>query len=90
MLAITLFLPLAQVAMVMAAPASNANTNVARGDSGCYAYANPDCGINGTFCQCANGNFYFLTRTPATATPMGLRDQLCVCASWIPLLDAES
>ncbi|KAJ5201488.1 uncharacterized protein N7498_006151 [Penicillium cinerascens] len=69
MLAITLLLPLAQVAMVMAAPASDANTNVARGDSGCYSYANPDCGIDGTYCLCANGNFYLFNHATESCNP---------------------
>ncbi|KAJ5778793.1 hypothetical protein N7520_002039 [Penicillium odoratum] len=69
MQAITLFFAVAQAAMIMAAPASDANTNVARGDSGCYPYSNPDCGVSGTFCQCANGDFYLFNESTNDCQP---------------------
>ncbi|PWY72974.1 hypothetical protein BO70DRAFT_399047 [Aspergillus heteromorphus CBS 117.55] len=42
---------------VLAAPSVDAGLE-ARGDSGCTAFSDPDCGVSGTFCECANGWFY--------------------------------
>ncbi|EAW19290.1 uncharacterized protein NFIA_092510 [Aspergillus fischeri NRRL 181] len=63
MKATTVMLALVNTALVLAAPASELSSTVARGDSGCYAFSDPDCGVSGTFCQCANG------RTPGDQTP---------------------
>ncbi|KAL6904063.1 hypothetical protein GGI43DRAFT_399550 [Trichoderma evansii] len=42
--------------LVAAAPATdNMSRQVA---SGCYAFEDPDCGIDYAVCQCANGWFY--------------------------------
>ncbi|GIJ89414.1 hypothetical protein Asppvi_008354 [Aspergillus pseudoviridinutans] len=63
MKASTVILALVNTALVLAAPASEMSSNVARGDSGCYAYSNPNCGVTGTFCQCRDGG------TPGDQTP---------------------
>ncbi|PWY77278.1 hypothetical protein BO94DRAFT_538145 [Aspergillus sclerotioniger CBS 115572] len=56
---------------VMAAPAADQSANglMARGDSGCYAFADPDCGVDGTFCQCANGWFYLFNTDEGGCNP---------------------
>ncbi|GIJ97974.1 hypothetical protein Aspvir_000082 [Aspergillus viridinutans] len=47
MKATTVILALINTALVLAAPASELNSTAARGDSGCYAYSDPDCGVTG-------------------------------------------
>ncbi|SPQ25091.1 a2cb185b-0f6d-41f2-87c2-abdb57f95f0c [Thermothielavioides terrestris] len=49
-------LPAALVAAAPAAPASEIQDRQVA--SGCYAFEDPDCGINYPVCQCANGWFY--------------------------------
>ncbi|RHZ63558.1 hypothetical protein CDV55_105852 [Aspergillus turcosus] len=66
---VALFLALAHATMALAAPASHVDTNVARGDSGCYPFADPDCGVSGTFCQCANGDFYLFNEDTQNCNP---------------------
>ncbi|KAF5854855.1 hypothetical protein ETB97_011048 [Aspergillus alliaceus] len=50
-------LVLLNTAIVSAVPIATEDI-VSRGDSGCTAYANPRCGVVGTFCQCKDGLFY--------------------------------
>ncbi|RKU43911.1 hypothetical protein DL546_007048 [Coniochaeta pulveracea] len=45
-------------AFVAAAPATEVVERATNGDSGCYPFEDPDCGINYAVCQCANGWFY--------------------------------
>ncbi|PWY77302.1 hypothetical protein BO94DRAFT_538164 [Aspergillus sclerotioniger CBS 115572] len=55
----------------LATPAEDASfTNLeARGDSGCYAYENPDCGIDTAYCVCANDWYYLYNQSEDGCNP---------------------
>ncbi|GFF43606.1 hypothetical protein IFM51744_05537 [Aspergillus udagawae] len=69
MKASTVILALVNTALVLAAPAPELSSSVARGDSGCYAFSDPDCGVSGTFCQCRDGNFYLFNEATHDCRP---------------------
>ncbi|PIG82146.1 hypothetical protein AARAC_000091 [Aspergillus arachidicola] len=68
MKATALILGLLNVAIVSAVPTSM-NNLLSRGDSGCTAFSDPDCGVDGTFCQCKDGNFYQFNQDAMSCQP---------------------
>ncbi|QQK43769.1 hypothetical protein Pdw03_7670 [Penicillium digitatum] len=56
-------------AIVMATPVIELKTKAPLSASGCYPFADPHCGVAGTFCQCTNGHFYLFNHATGNCDP---------------------